>query len=177
MLYMCILHRSFITNANLLASLDNEYITAVPELYSNPTRQFHVQVACHRAQQRGHICIGPATLIFRVSQYCYRIFSFLLFCSLPFDPPLSSALLPSYCTLLFSPFSITDVTYTVCMYLPSLVFPFYHSPLSLKSLHHPLFLSLTPLLLCVPLPIMSPSVIVHVHVYLGIHFYTSCISL
>ena len=59
--------RSYVSNGSHLAALDSEYITAVPELYSNPPRQFHVQVACRQAQNRAYLCTGPATLIFRVS--------------------------------------------------------------------------------------------------------------
>eukprot|EP00731_Ephydatia_muelleri_P017652 Em0010g750a len=56
---------SFIAKCDLLTSLDGEYITAVPELYSNPPRQFQVQVACRQAQNRAYLCTGPANLFIR----------------------------------------------------------------------------------------------------------------
>ena len=62
--------RSFIAKCDLLTSLDGEYITAVPELYSNPPRQFQVQVACRQAQNRAYLCTGPANLFIRVCGVC-----------------------------------------------------------------------------------------------------------
>lgn len=45
-----------------MVALDSEYITGIPDLYSNQPRQFHVSVPCHKAVA----CTGPATIVFRV---------------------------------------------------------------------------------------------------------------
>jgi len=45
---------------------DDEYVTALPELYSNNPRQFHMDIPCRKMFSRNHQCSNPATLVFRV---------------------------------------------------------------------------------------------------------------
>ena len=51
------------TKANVLVTLDTQYMDGLPVLYSNQPRQFMVSVPCKRSSSR---CAGPATIVFRV---------------------------------------------------------------------------------------------------------------
>ena len=61
--------RSFCTKVDALTTLDDAYKSAVPRLYTNEPRQFHVRVPCRpgRFSSKAHQCTGPATIVFRVS--------------------------------------------------------------------------------------------------------------
>ena len=56
---------------NTLGALDAEYMSGIPDLYSNQRRQFHVSVPCHSKFNRSHVCLGPATIVFRVGNLMY----------------------------------------------------------------------------------------------------------
>ncbi|CAI8058549.1 Ectopic P granules protein 5 homolog, partial [Geodia barretti] len=53
------------TKANVLVTLDTQYMDGLPVLYSNQPRQFMVSVPCKRSSSR---CAGPATIVFRYEE-------------------------------------------------------------------------------------------------------------
>jgi hypothetical protein len=55
------------TKANVLVTLDTQYMDGLPVLYSNQPRQFMVSIPCKASRMRSSSrCAGPATIVFRV---------------------------------------------------------------------------------------------------------------
>ena len=65
--YLSFLNRIFSQRINTLSALDTEYMSGIPDLYANIDRQFHVNVPCRSKFSRSHECVGPATIVFRVT--------------------------------------------------------------------------------------------------------------
>ena len=63
---VCVCSRLFSSSMVLLTLYDDDYVTAMPELYTNDPRQFHVRVPCRKIFARNHKCSSPATVVFRV---------------------------------------------------------------------------------------------------------------
>ena len=67
------IYRSYCSKLSTLATLDDQYMEGLPNLYSNEPRQFHVRVPCHSRFNRSRVCQGPATIVFRVRN-CVIVF-------------------------------------------------------------------------------------------------------
>ncbi|XP_019856290.1 PREDICTED: ectopic P granules protein 5 homolog [Amphimedon queenslandica] len=55
---------SYCERYNSMVALDSEYMSGIPDLYSNQPRQFHVSIPCHKKAA----CTGSATIVFRFNE-------------------------------------------------------------------------------------------------------------